>query len=249
MPISSTPSAIAVIESEATSVRRPGLDSAPARSVPGARSAGRQRREAGEAATPSAPAVCMRRRGEHGGLRARASVAIAAASSGPADEDDLELEGVERERRVEPLATDEARQQRPQRGGDRRDREPARDREQREQRGAAAGERRDHERDLRQRAEHRGGEEHARLPDAVDQPPVERGRHADREPRRRGHDADRGVVEALRAQQQDQREREEPVRQPRHERREQQRGDAGDAEQLEVAAQAHAPERTDRHLA
>ena len=59
MQISSTPSDTAVIMSAATSVRRPGLDRAPTREAPGSRCAGRQRREEGAAATPSAPAVCI----------------------------------------------------------------------------------------------------------------------------------------------------------------------------------------------
>ncbi len=82
MQISSTPSETAVIMSEATSVRRPGLDSAPTQEAPGSRGAGRQRREEGDAATPSAPAVCIAA-AVSTAVAGESSVAIAAASSGP----------------------------------------------------------------------------------------------------------------------------------------------------------------------
>ena len=89
--------------------------------------------------------------------------------------------------------------------------------------------------------EHRGEEQHPRLPDAVDDAAQHRRRHADAQPGGRGDDPDLRVVEARGAQQQDLREDVHPVRQPPDERGEHQRRDAGGAEQIAVAAQAHRP--------
>ena len=150
----------------ARGTRIPGVPSAPARRVPGSRGCGRQAR-----------AGARRRRRAHRRLHVmpvrnatsgEIAVAMTGGQQGAQDEHELEQERVERERGVEPLAPDQARQQRPQRGGDRRDAEPGDER----QRGHERRARPPRAPPPRSRAadggERRGGEQHLRLPDAVD---------------------------------------------------------------------------------
>ena len=238
--ISSTPSATAVSPSERTIVRMPGVPSAPVRAAPGSRCAGRQRRDSGRDAEPQRAGRLERDGGQVAHLR-RDRRREHRGQQRPDDEHELEQERVERERGVDAVLPDERGDQRAQR----RARAAARSRPRRTRARspprARARRHRRHQHAAGERREHRHRHERHRLADPVDDAAHDRGREADAEARRRGDDADRRVVEVVRAQEQDQREHRHAERQPPDEGGRHQRRQAGDAEQLSVTAQAHRP--------
>ena len=225
----------------------PALPSAPARRVPGSCGCGRQRREYGEAATPSPPAVCSAtpvRKATSGEI----AVAMPAASSGP--------EMNTSSSRSASSANAVSSRSRPTRPGSSARSEGETGGTQSPATNAStvtsvalAPSSTATTKTVPLTAVNTAAKSSTRVcPTRSMTRPIHRRRRADAQPRGGGDDPDLRVVEAGGPQQQDRREDVHPVREPPDEGGEHQRRDAGGAEDLAVPAQSHRRGRYGRSL-